>query len=163
MPGWSVAFSGAEKGPSRTRAFETYDGFTTPRTLLANADRGAQLELVYELPAPTTFERLAVPEITEVPSAYVTFFREIEVSGSASSAEQGFQPLAAGSLQTHKKRGLVTDLKMAARQPVRFLKLVLRGGIKDDAEKMGYQFSELIGNGTQQTVTLEEGFTASGR
>lgn len=33
------------------------------------------------------------------------------------------------------------------------------GGINSDAEKMGYEFSELIGNGTQETGPLETGFT----
>ena len=48
---------------------------------------------------------------------------------------------------------------MVAQKPVRFLKLVLRDGIDNLADKMGYQFTELIGNAKQDTVHLEEGFT----
>ncbi len=157
----SISFTGAEKGPSRRAAFETYDGLATPRAMLQQADHNARLELVYELPAATTFDRFAVPEVTEVPSAYVTFFREVEVAGSATSAEEGFEPLAAATLETHKKRGQVTELELKAKKPVRFVKLTLSGGIENLAEKMGYQFSELIGNGSQETVPLEEGFTGT--
>ncbi len=155
----SISFTGARKGPSRRAAFETYDGLDTPRAMLQQADHDARLELVYELPALTSFDRFAVPEIREVPSAYVTFFRQVEVSGSADGAGEGFELLAAAMLETHKRSGLVADLEMKARKPVRFVKLVLSGGIENLAEKMGYQFSELIGNGTQETVPLEEGFT----
>ncbi len=63
----SIAFAGAEKGPSRYQAFETYDGLTTPRAMAWQAEPDAQIELIYELPALTTFDRLAVPEILEVP------------------------------------------------------------------------------------------------
>ncbi len=155
----SIAFTGAMKGPSRRAAFETYDGLTTPRAMLQQADHDARLELVYELPAPTTFDRFAVPEIREVPSAYVTFFQQVEVSGSATGAGEGFELLATATLATHKGSGQVTDLELIARKPVRFVKLVLSGGIENLAEKMGYQFSELIGNGTQETIPLEAGFT----
>jgi len=153
----STSFSGAEKGPSRSTAFQTYDGWVTPRALLANADHDASVELVYELAALTTFDRLAVPEVTEVPSAYVSFFQDVEVSGSVDGAE--FELLARVRLETHKRRGQVTDLELVASRPVRFIKLVLSGGIANLTEKMGYQFSELIGNGTQEPVSLEEGFT----
>ncbi len=155
----SINFTGAKKGPSRHAAFETYDGLTTPRGMLVQADHDARLELVYELPALTTFDRFAVPEIREVPSAYVTFFSQVEVSGSATGAGEGFELLASATLTTHKKSGQVTDLELKARKPVRFVKLVLSGGIENLTEKMGYQFSELIGNGTQETVPFEEGFT----
>jgi outer membrane protein OmpA-like peptidoglycan-associated protein len=155
----SISVSGAEKGPSRHQAFETYDGLTTPRAMAWNADPDAQVVLVYALPAMTIFDRFAVPEVSEVPSAYVTFFRQVEVLGSASGNDRGFELLAKATLETHQGRGLVTDLELVAEKPVRFLKLVLRGGINDLAEKMGYQFSELIANGRQETVPPEEGFT----
>ena len=132
----SMSFSGAEKGPSRHGAFETYDGLTTPRGLVSNADHDAEAQLIYELPALTTFDRFAVPDILEVPSAYVTFFREVEVWGSASGAGEDFQQLAAATLEAHRRRGMVTDMALAARKPVRFLKLVLRGGIDNGADKM---------------------------
>ena len=54
--------------------------------MLTNAAPDGQLVLVYELPALTTFQRLAVPEVTVEPPAYVTFFREVTVSGSAAEA-----------------------------------------------------------------------------
>jgi len=117
------------------------------------------LELVYELAAATTFDRFAVPEVREVPSSYTTFFREVKVAGSASGAEGSWEPLADGTLTTHARSGEVTELAMIARRPVRFVKLTLRGGIEDLEEKMSYQFSEIIANGSQEVVPLEEGFT----
>lgn len=155
----SITYNGAGKGPKRSQAFETYDGHTTPRTLLTDARPDATLELVYELPALTTFDRFAVPDVLEVPSGYITFFREVEVSGSASGDGDSWEALAGATLTTHARSGEVTELTLHARKPLRFLRLKLRGGILDGAEKMGYQFSELIANGTQETVPLETGFT----
>ena len=114
MGAWlvSISFSGAEKGPTRSQAFQTYDGLNTPRAMLSNADHGARLELVYELPALTTFDRLAVPSVLEVPSAYVTFFQEVEVSGSADSPVENFELLAGGVLEIHRRRNQVTELEI---------------------------------------------------
>ncbi len=127
--------------------------------MLTNAAPDGQLVLVYELPALTTFQRLAVPEVTVEPPAYVTFFREVTVSGSAETADGPYQVLAEATLQTHRTRGEVTDLDVVGQMPVRFVKLTLRGGIQDGTEQMGYQFSELIGNGVQEPVPLEGGFS----
>jgi OOP family OmpA-OmpF porin len=155
----STSYTGAEDGPRRSHAFETYDGWTTPRTMLYKATPEAQLELIYELPALTSFDRLAVPEVAEVPSAGVTFFREVEVFGSATASDGPYELLARATLETHTRRGAITDLEQVSKNPVIFLKLLLRGGIQDLQEEMSYQWSELIGNGSQETIPLEEGFS----
>ncbi len=156
----SISFSGAERGPSRNQAFETYDGFSTPRGMVSKAGDGARVELVYELPALTTFDRFAVPEVAEVPSANTTFFRDVEVYGTTTGPADGYELLAKATLEAHRQRGLETDLEIVAQKPVRWLKLVLHGALDPAVpDNMFLQFSELIGNGTQEEVPLEEGFS----
>ncbi len=46
-------------------------------------DADTNTEFVYELPAPTTFERFAVPNVLETPSPHQTFVRELHIEGSA--------------------------------------------------------------------------------
>ena len=53
-------------------------------------DPGSVVEFVYELPALTTFSRLAVPGVYETPSPSQTFARDVEVQGSSTSATEGF-------------------------------------------------------------------------
>ena len=155
----SISFTGAETGPRRSHAFETYDGLATPRAMLYSASPEAELSLVYDLPALTSFDRFAVPEVNEVPSAGVTFFREVRVFGSTDDAETGYELIAQATLQTHARSGETTELEIVSQHPIRFLKLVLRGGIQDLQEQMTYEWSELIGNGSQDAVPLEGGFT----
>ncbi|MCR9086828.1 MAG: OmpA family protein [Rhodobacteraceae bacterium] len=118
------------------------------------------VEITYALPAPTRFERFAVPNVLETPSPSQTFFRDIQVLGSATSAEGPFVPLASGALSTHEARGTVTELTLSAAQPdVLWVKLRLSDGVDVQVEKTFFEFSELIGNGTQQAAPLSEGFS----
>ncbi|MBK6289212.1 MAG: OmpA family protein [Gammaproteobacteria bacterium] len=121
-------------------------------------DPGSVVEFVYELPALTTFSRLAVPGVYETPSPSQTFARDVEVQGSSTSATEGFVVLGKTSLSTHAGKGEVTDLVIESRVPVRWLKLVLSNGIDVQREKMFLEFSEIIGNGSQETVPLAEKF-----
>ena len=155
----SISFTGARTGPRRSQAFETYDGLGTPRAMLIQAERDAQLELVYDLPASTVFTRFAVPEVREVPSPSVSFFGEIEVMGSVTGDGDDFQPLARATLENHGRSGLITELDLVSTTPVRFVKLVLFGRLDDRDGPIGLQFSELVGNGTQDPVPLEQGFS----
>ena len=59
------------------------DGDPRLDSLVSGAGREVALEMVYVLPAMTTFERFAVPSVTETPSPGQTFFRTVEVWGSA--------------------------------------------------------------------------------
>ena len=99
-------------------------------------DPGSVVEFVYELPALTTFSRLAVPGVYETPSPSQTFARDVEVQGSSTSATEGFVVLGKTSLSTHAGKGEVTDLVIESRVPVRWLKLVLSNGIDVQREKM---------------------------
>lgn len=154
----SIGGSGAAMGPDAETQVAWIDGNPTPRELLGTEDMDVFVEFTYQLPALTTFDRLAVPEVTEVPSAYTTFTRYVEVMGSADGPDEGYVTLASATLETHRGRGQVTELSIIATPAVRWVKLKLQGGIEILAERMGFQFSEIIGNGTQETPTLAEHF-----
>ena len=128
-------------------------------------DPTIRVEFVYELPAATRFDRFAVPGIGETPSPGQTFVRDVEVHGSSTSATDDFSLLASATLTTHAARGEVTELEIAATPPVRWVKLILSNGIDVQREKMFLEFSEIIGNGTQEPQVLADGFAGgwSGR
>ncbi|MCC6997366.1 MAG: OmpA family protein [Deltaproteobacteria bacterium] len=141
-------------------AIRAIDGAPTPFVLVRAGKADSVVEIVYLLPAPTRFDAFAVPTVTEVPSRATTFLRTIEVSGSATGADTGFQVLAAATLTTHKKRGLVSPLKVTASPAVRWLKLRMTGGLVLPDGKASLQFSELEGYGRQDAVALATGFKA---
>ncbi len=63
------------------QALDLIDGNTVKASVLTQAAPDAGAWFLYELPAPTTFTRLAVPEVHETPSAFQTFFRDVVVAG----------------------------------------------------------------------------------
>lgn len=117
------------------------------------------IAVTYELPAPTVFDRFAVPGIGETPSPSQTFFRSVEVWGATESPEGPFTLLAEGQLQVHGAEDEVTELDLTDERPeVRWISLRLSGGINVEREQSFFEFSELIGNGTQQDSALSDGF-----
>jgi outer membrane protein OmpA-like peptidoglycan-associated protein len=151
---------GAQLGAGFEHAVRAIDGNPQHYTLNPKpADAGDTIEFVYQLPAETTFDRFAVPGVQETPSPAQTFTREVEVHGSAQGADQGYALLASGALSTHKKKGEFTELAIRHKRPVRFVKLRLTGGIDVQRPKMFFEFSEIIGNGTQQTPPLSDRFS----
>lgn len=154
--GFSVEGPGSDV--SSSRIMQVIDGNPVPRIQVAEATAETVIEITFQLPGETTFDRFAVPDIGEVPSAGTTFFRTIEVLG-APNADAPFTTLAAGELETHASRDEVTELTIIAAIPVRFVKLRLGGGISIEQELSYFEFSELIGNGTQESVELVDGFT----
>ena len=130
-----------------------------PRVFVGNATDDTTIEMTFALPSLTSFDRLAVPQILEVPGPSVTFFRNIEVLGAVGSLDGPFVTLAGGALATHESDGEVTELQIVSDESVDFVKIRLSGGINIIEDLSGFEFSELIGNGTQQPVALVEGFT----
>lgn len=117
------------------------------------------VEIVFELPADTQFTRFAVPNVLETPSAYQTFFKNVEIWGSASSPDDGYTLLADGALSTHAEKGLLTELSLTDEQPdVRWVRLRLSGGVSVEAEKSFLEFSEIIGNGIQAAPEISNQF-----
>lgn len=110
------------------------------------------LEITYALPAPTLFDRFAVPQILETPSPSQTFFKNVEVLGSAESADGPYVTLASGELTAHEEPGQETELPLTSNQAeVRWVRLRLSDGLDVQREQTFFEFSEIIANGTQQT------------
>jgi len=155
----SVISTGAARGASFEHAVRAIDGDPRGFTLVNQGSDATVTELVYALPAPTTFDRFAVPNVLETPSPSATFSRRVEVHGSATSAEEGFVLLASATLSTHARKGERTALAIAERRAVRFVKLRLEGGIDLPRGTGSLEFSELIGHGTQAPAPLVDAFT----
>ena len=96
-------------------------------TLVTGAKPETDIECVYELPAPTTFDRFAVPNVIESPGAAQTFARRVEVLGSSTGPDAGYTVLAELTLTPHARRGEVSELTITDLRPVRWVKLRLVG------------------------------------
>lgn len=144
------------------QALKSVDGDSHPFSLLPKpGNKDTAVEFIYELPANTTFTRLAVPNVWETPSPSQTFIRNVEVFGSVTGAVDGYELLASGELATHKNKNETTELHIKKQTPIRWVKLRLSGGINILAEKSFLEFSEIIGNGTQAPVSLIDRFTGT--
>lgn len=117
------------------------------------------VEILYALPAPTTFDGFAVPNVKETPSPSQTFFKDIEILGSSNGPDGPFVTLAKGMLTTLTKDNPVTEfVTLSNAAQVGWVRLRLQGGIDVQREKSYFEFSELIGTGTQQESALSDGF-----
>lgn len=142
-------------------ALAMIDGDTRGFIFASRAPADARVEFVYRLPAATTFDRLAVPNVLETPSPAQTFVRDVEVLGSDAGPDGPFELLGSVTLATHAGKGEVTELTMSAPRAVRWVKLRLGGGIDVQREAMFYEFSEIIGNGEQAPVPLSDAFSGA--
>ncbi len=125
-----------------------------------SSDRQLPVEFVYKLPANTTFDRFAIPNVVEQPGN-VTFVKSVTVSGSLEGADAGYQVLAAFELETHGPDQQVTEIVPDVATPVRWIKVTFDGGInivEGDEGRTVIWFSELIGNGTQEVRPLSTAF-----
>jgi hypothetical protein len=154
-----VGGGGASLGASFEKAIRAVDGDPAPFVLtLKPGSADTEVEFVYELPALTTFDRFAVPNVLETPSPGATFSRGVEIQGSATGATQDFVVLASATLATHKARGHVTEIAPRTRKPVRWIRIRLEGGIQVTQPATFFEFSEIVGNGTQEPVPRSERF-----
>lgn len=158
-----VGGAGATKGATLSHALQVVDGNSVGFSVANRATDETDVEFVYELPALTTFTRFAVPNVLETPSPSQTFFRNVEVHGTTTAADSGFVLLASGTLETHARKDMVSELTLHASQPVRWVKVRLVGGIQMTNPAMFLEFSEVIGNGSQAAVPMSEGFTGKWR
>jgi len=149
---------GATRGAAIEHALRLVDGDPGGYPFVNRADDATDTEFVYELPAPTTFDRFAVPEVLETPSPSQTFTRQVEVLGSASGPDGPYTRLAFGELTTHPALGMETELPVVSTIPVRWVKVRLVGGIEMLSPQMFLEISEIIGNGTQESPPLAENF-----
>lgn len=156
----SATIDGKDQGAGFEGLVQASDGEPARFTLVRNGTPSSVTELVYELPAATTFTSFAVPRVEEVPSKFTTFVREVEVEGSGTGPATGFAPLARGELKVHTRKDQLSELTMAGKPvAVRWIKVRLSGALSLPAGKGSLQFSELIGRGTQEATSQAGHFT----
>ncbi|MGI9625405.1 MAG: OmpA family protein [Longimicrobiales bacterium] len=139
---------------SASRALLATDG--DAYRLGLTSDSKLPIEFTYQLPAPTTFNRFAIPSVEEWPGN-VTFVKNVTVSGSNEGPGSGFEVLAEFELETHGAGETVTEIMPVADSPVRWIKIHFDGGINIEAGDEGrtnIRFTELIGNGVQEATGL---------
>ena len=145
-------------GGSSGRALRVIDG--DPYRMGLTIDRNGPVELVYKLPAPTTFDRFAVPGVKEWPGN-VTFVGSLTVSGSLESFEDGYQTLASFDFEPLGPGETETEETPTVTTPVRWVKLNFEGGMNiepDHVDRTNLRFTELVGNGTQELRPLSTAF-----
>lgn len=146
-------------GGSALKALRAIDG--DPRVQGISADDKPPVEFIYKLPAVTTFDRFAIPDVIESPGNK-TFYNTVVVSGSLEGPNEGYTELARFELTAHAEKGEVTEFIPETQEPVRWVKLHLEGGMLiEERHPVGnttLSFSEIIGNGTQQARTLSDAF-----
>lgn len=145
-----VGGSGAQLGAGEEQALRAVDGNPAPFTVATGARADTVTEFVYELPALTTFDRFAVPDVLESVATTSTFVRSVEVLGSVVSPDAGFTTLASAALTPHAKRGEWTELTLVDPLAVRWVRLRLTGGLDMAKGETIAQFTELVGNGMQE-------------
>jgi hypothetical protein len=154
----TIGGDGAKLAATFEHAVKIIDGSPLGFSIVSRGKADTVTTFVYALPALTTFDRFAVPNVLETPSPSATFTRTVEVHGSATGADTGYVLLAATTLTTHHKKGEVTELTLAQKTPVRWIKLTLIGGITMPQGEAALEFSEIIGNGTQETAERVDHF-----
>jgi OmpA-OmpF porin, OOP family len=143
------------------QAMAAIDGSPRVYSLTSRVPRDARVVFVYQLPALTVFDRLVVPGVAETPSPLQTFVSEVRVSGSAASADDGFVPVAAGTMRVEGRRVQDIELTVDRHEPVRWLRVELSGAM-DPAQRDGFlEFSELRGFGRQEPPGPAADFTGA--
>ncbi len=157
-----VALDGAAKelGVGMEQALLAIDGDAggfslTPRPGTAET----RIAFVYKLPALTTFNAFAVPNVFETPSPSQTFVRTLEIAGSDSGPAGPFRILARATLTSHPAKGQTTSIPVTAEASVRWVRVSLGGGIDLQRDKTFFEFSEILGYGHQEPVALSNGFS----
>lgn len=126
----------------------------TPKPGVADS----RIIFVYELPALTTFNEFAIPNVLETPSPSQTFVKMVEISGSDKGSKGPFHLLASSTLTTHPAKEQTTLILPSTEMPVRWVRVTLEGGIDIQRDKTFFEFSEIIGHGIQEPVPLSEQF-----
>lgn len=117
-----------------------------------------RVSFVYSLPAETTFERFAVPNVLETPSPSQTFVREVEIAGSNEGPGGPFRRLGSARLEVHPEKGRSTAFAAEERRPVRWVRVSLSNGLDVQREKTFFEFSEIVGLGSQAPVPRSSAF-----
>lgn len=117
------------------------------------------LVVTFKLPALTSFDRFAVPNVLETPSPSQTFFRQLKIEGADSDVEGPYELLIDTSLERHSSKGQNTEIASESNRAVKWLRVSLKGGLDVQRDMTFYEFSELKGYGSQDQVPMGEVFT----
>ncbi len=144
--------------PETEQAMLMIDGNAGGFSVVYGVGREVAYQFTFALPSAVTFDRFAVPSVFETPSPGQTFFETIEIHGSAVGPGEGWQQLASGRFEVHAEKGMFTEIPIAESLPVRWIRVDLAGGLDVGRDLMTYEFSELIGNGTQEPMEIADHF-----
>ena len=78
----SVGGAGPDHGAGFEHAVAVIDGNPGGFSMLNRSTAETDVEFLYSLPAETTFDRLAIPNVLETPSPSQTFFEKTKISGT---------------------------------------------------------------------------------
>ena len=139
------------------------DGNPLTRVMTPKPGSGdAGVEITYALPAPTIFDRFAVPDVSETKSPSQTFFANVEISGASDSVDGPYVVLADATLQVPDEEGAVIEVPLSgAPSAVRWVKVRLSGGTSVERDKTFFEFSEIIAHGTQDIAPMSDRFTGT--
>jgi OmpA-OmpF porin, OOP family len=158
----SITGAAAAMRAATEAAIRLIDGDPTPFVVVTRrAPTDTPIEIVYQLPAATVFDRFAVPNVRETPSPSQTFVRSVEIEGSPTGATSGFVPLAAATLAVHRERGQFTEIPVTATPAVRWVRVRLTGGLQEGATSL--EMSEVVGQGTQEAPPMATRFSGTWR
>ena len=118
-----------------------------------------KITFVYKLPALTIFNEISFPNVLETPSPSQTFVRNVEIAGSDRGPEGPFSVLGRATLETHSAKGQTTSIPIDVKRPVRWVRVTMEGGINIQRDRTFFEFSEIIGHGSQEPVPLSEAFS----
>lgn len=152
-----VEQSGTESESSFT-ALQMIDGDPSRVTLVTGA--AAPVEVVFKLPAETTFSWFGVPGLAPSPGN-TAFFSSITISGSSEGADIGFVDLARGNL-VYGSSEVVQAILPSEVAAVRWVRIVLEGAIDTGAVpdvRTRFEFTEIVGKGIQEERPFSNAFT----
>ena len=141
-------------------ALQLIDG--DPSAVAIATGGGATVEIVFKLPAATTFSWFGVPDARSS-EGNIAFFGSIANPGSSEGADRGFVELARGDLASSASGG-IQAIDLSGATPVRWVRVVLDGSIDTGAEpddRTRIEFTEIIGKGIQEDRPLSDAFTGS--
>lgn len=111
--------------PAAAKALRLIDG--SDESITVTTDTGGPAEFVYELAGPTTFEQFRIPGIEESPGN-ATFYRDIEIAGSAESATAGFEMMVTAELEPLGPDDTAAEITPTDVGPVRWIRVGLENG-----------------------------------
>lgn len=142
------------KPPRSEAAVVALDGLKATTTIGVPRHAPLPHEFVVELPALTTFESFAVPELGEFGPAKGKHVKTVEIEGSTEGAEAGFSPLIRFEIEIEKKAP--QEFPVTVPKPVRWLKIRLLDRYTPQTSDVdGVLFSELMGYGKQEPRTAK--------